>query len=74
MKTDDIRQYFSNSPTTYAKAVAMAMIIKAVNGDVRAATWVSNYADKQPDPDGFFEKPEIIFQVVPSRPRLEEES
>lgn len=71
---EGLKKYFQNSPTTYAKAIAMAMIIKAINGDVRAATWVSNYADKQPDSDGFFEKPEIIFQVVPSRPRPEDES
>lgn len=71
---DSLKQYFANSPTTYAKALAMAMIIKAINGDVRAATWVSNYADKQPDPDSFFTRPEIVFEVVPSRPRPEEES
>ena len=66
---EGIKQNFQNSPTTYARAIAMAMIIKAINGDVRAATWVSNYADRQPRPDGFFEKPEIVFQVVPDRPR-----
>ena len=71
---EGLKQYYGNSPTTYAKAVATAMIIKAINGDVRAATWVANYADKQPDPDGFFEKSEIIFQVVPNRPRPDEES
>lgn len=71
---EGLKQYFGNSPTTYAKAVATAMVIKAINGDVRAATWVANYADRQPDPDGFFEKSEIIFQVVPNRPRPEEES
>lgn len=70
--SDEMRRYFGNSPTTYAKAIAIAMIIKAINGDVRAATWVSSYANKQPDPDGFFERPEIIFQVVPNRPKPEE--
>lgn len=71
---EGLKKYLQNSPTTYAKAIAMAMIIKAINGDVRAATWVSNYADRQPDPDSFFSKPEIVFHVVPSRPRPEEES
>lgn len=70
---EGLRQYFRNSPTTYAKAIATAMIIKAINGDVRAATWVSNYADKQPDPDGFFSKSsELIFHVVPNRVMPEE--
>ena len=70
---EGLKQYFNNSPTTYAKAIAMAIIIKAINGDVRAATWVSNYADRQPDPEGFFSQPKIVFNVVSNRPRPEEE-
>lgn len=54
---------------TYAKAVALSMIIKAINGDVRAATWVSNYADRQPDKPSLFDKTSIVFNVVPSRKR-----
>ena len=59
---------------TYAKAVALSMIIRAINGDVRAATWVSNYADRQLDEPSLFDKTQIVFQVVPSpkRERLEE--
>ena len=72
---EGLKLYFQNSPTTYAKAIALAMIIKAINGDVRAAAWVSNYADRQPDPDGFFSNSsEPIIHVVPDRPRPEEES
>ena len=61
-------------PITYAKAIALSMIVKAINGDVRASTWVSNYADKQPESPGLFDKTNIIFQVVPSpkREQLEE--
>ncbi len=57
---DGLKQHFGNSPTTYAKAIATAMIIKAINGDVRTATWASNYANKQPDPDSYFTRPEIM--------------
>lgn len=58
-------------PVTYAKAIALSMIIKAINGDVRASAWVSNYADRQPDKPGFFDKTNIVFNVVPSRKRGE---
>ena len=74
---EGLKQYFGNSSTTYAKAVATAMIIKAINGDVRAATWVSNYADRQPPDEtdtGFFSSQPIVFEVVPNRPRPDEES
>lgn len=74
---EGLKQYFGNSPTTYAKAIATAMVIKAINGDVRAATWVSNYADRQPPDEtdtGFFSQSVTVFEVVPNRPRPEEES
>lgn len=30
---EGMKRYLQNSPTTYAKAIALAMIIKAINGD-----------------------------------------
>lgn len=68
------RKYLGNSPTTYMKALAKTMIAKAINGDVRAATWVSNYADRQPAEEGFFDKTKIVFEVVPAPKRPEGES
>lgn len=67
------KKYLGNSSTTYMKALAKSMVVRAINGDVRAANWVSNYADKQPA-NGFFEYPNLIFGVVPTPPRPEEES
>lgn len=64
---DEMKLYAKNSPLTYSKTVALAMLIKAINGDVRAAIWISNYADKAPNPEGFFGKSEIVFQVVPDK-------
>ena len=54
------------------KALAKAMVAKAINGNVQAANWVSAYADKQPAENGFFEHSNIIFEVVPTPPRPEE--
>lgn len=74
---EELKRYFGNSPTTYARAIATAMVLKAINGDVKAATWVSNYADRQlPDETdtGFFSQPVTVFKVVPNRPHPEEES
>ncbi len=69
---EGLKGYLQNSPTTYAKAIAIAMIIKAINGDVKAANWVSAYADKQPAQDDLFSRSEIIFNVVPNRPQQKE--
>lgn len=67
--SDEMKQYFKNSSTTYAKAIAMAMIIKAINGDVRAANWISTFTDKQPEKDSFFDRTEFYFNVLPDKPR-----
>jgi hypothetical protein len=63
----------TNSPLTYARAMSLAIIIKAIGGDVRAADWVMNQYDKSPDPEGFFNKTEIVFSIVPDRTDLEHE-
>lgn len=52
---------------TYREAIVMAMVIKAMDGDVRAATWLSDRYQETPDPDSFFMRPELIFNVVPGR-------
>ena len=73
---EGMKRYLQNSPTTYAKAIALAMIIKAINGDVRAATWVSEHGTQWTngkDGDGFFSHSKITFQVVPSPRQLGEE-
>ena len=57
-----------NSQATYSKALALAMIIKAINGDVRAATWVVSFIDDQSEEEGFFERTNFTFNVVPYRP------
>lgn len=72
---EDIKQAIANnSPSSFSKAMVLAMTIKAINGDVRAASWVSEQYDKSPDPEGFFEKTTLNFMVVPNRPRDNEDS
>ena len=64
----DICDYISNNGNiSYMKAITLAMIIKAINGDVRAATWVADRYDKLPDSTSVFEKPALIFEVVPNK-------
>lgn len=61
----------NNASTTYMEAIVMSMIIKSLNGDVRATTWLSDQFTKSPDPESIFQKSEIIFQVVPSTAKKE---
>ena len=75
INSDHMRGYPENSPATYATALAYSMIIKAINGDVRAATGVSSYVNEQSgEEEGFFQRANFVFNVVPNRPRPDEES
>ena len=62
----------NNASTTYMEAIVMSMIIKSLNGDVRATTWLSDQFTKSPDPESIFQKSEIIFQVVPITAKKED--
>lgn len=63
-----MRDYLgNNTKKTYYEAIITAMTVKAINGDVRAATWLSDRYNETPDPDSFFMRPELIFNVVPGR-------
>ena len=67
----------NNNSTTYAKAMSLSMIIKAINGNVRAADWVTNQYNISPSPDNFFRAADIHFHVVSSKAKSaadEEES
>ncbi len=67
---DDMKQFLGeNGNRSYIEAITLAMLIKAVNGDVRAASLIFDRIDQLQlnDNEGFFDKPEIIFRVVPDR-------
>ena len=66
---EDTKNYLSsNSDCSYMEAITLAMIIKAINGDTGAARLIFERSEKLniDDSDGFFNQPEIVFQVVPS--------
>jgi hypothetical protein len=56
-------------PTSYAQAMVLAMIKKALEGDVRAVKWLAERQDKSyvtDDQTGFFNRPELVIRVVKS--------
>jgi hypothetical protein len=56
-------------PTSYAKAMVLAMIKKALEGDVQAVKWLSECQDKSyisDDKTGFFDRPKLVIEVVKS--------
>lgn len=59
-----------NSPTTYAEALSESMVVRALNGNVRAAEWIAKQSDKAPDLNSFFNQPVVIFKdVEPNHPQ-----
>lgn len=56
-------------PTSYAQAMVLAMIKKALEGDVRAVRWLAERQDRSyimEDKTGFFEKPKLVIEIVKS--------
>ncbi len=56
-------------PTSYAQAMVLAMIRKALEGDVQAVKWLAERQDRSyiaEDKTGFFERPKLVIEVVKS--------
>ena len=71
---DEMRKYLTiNSNCSCIEAITLAMVIKAINGDVRAASLLLERMDQLPDPEGVFEKTVLNFQVVPNTTRLDQD-
>jgi len=55
--------------TTYAQAMVLVMIQKALEGDIRAVRWLADREDRSyiiDNPNNFFNKPELVITVVKS--------
>ena len=56
--------------TSYAQAMVLVMLQKALEGDVRAVRWLADREDRSyitDDPKSFFNKPELVIKVVKSK-------
>ncbi len=56
--------------TSYAQAMVLVMIQKALEGDVRAVRWLADREDRSyilDDPKSFFSKSELVIKVVRSK-------
>lgn len=55
---------------SYAQAMVLVMIQKALGGDVRAVRWLADREDRSyimDNPQNFFNKPELVIKVVSSK-------
>lgn len=66
---DRIRHFIADNGTTYGKAIAYAMLLKAIEGDVRAAIWISEQESKSAllsQETGLFNASKIEVEIVKS--------
>lgn len=69
LATNNLRDMTHGQPTSYAQAMVLAMIKKALEGDIRAVRWLAERQDKSyitDDETGFFNKPSLVIEVVKS--------
>lgn len=67
---DDMKQFLGeNGNRSYIEAITLAMLVKAVNGDVRAASLIFDRSDQLQigDDESVFDKTKLVFKVVPDR-------
>ena len=67
---DNLKQLIADNGTTYAKAIAYAMLLKAINGDVRAATFLAELqlsGETNNGEVGLFNASKLQIEVVPSK-------
>lgn len=66
---NDMKRFLGeNGNRSYIEAITLAMLAKAVNGDVRAANLIFDRSDQLQIGDGesVFDKTELVFKVVPN--------
>jgi len=69
LSSSNLTDLTNGQPTSYAQAMALAMIRKALEGDVRAVRWLSERQDISyiiEDRTGFFDKPTLVIEVIKS--------
>lgn len=69
LSSSNLSDLAKGQPTSYAQAMVLAMIKKALEGDVRAVKWLADRQDKSyitDDQTSFFNRPELIIKVVKS--------
>ena len=69
LSSSNLSDLARGQPTSYAQAMVLAMIKKALEGDVRAVKWLAERQDKSyivDDKTNFFNKPTIVIKVVKS--------
>lgn len=69
LSSSNLSDLAKGQPTSYAQAMVLAMIKKALEGDVRAVKWLAERQDKSyitDDKTNFFNKPTLVIKVVKS--------
>ncbi len=66
---ENLKQLINDNGTTYAQAIVYAMLLKAINGDVRAATYLTELqltGEANKGEAGLFQATKLQIEVVKS--------
>lgn len=74
LSSTNLADLANGQPTSYAQAMVLAMIRKALEGDVQAVKWLAERQDRSyitDDQTGFFERPKLVIEIVkPDQPAV----
>lgn len=71
LTSSNISNLTNGKPTSYAQAIVLAMLKKALEGNVRAVCWLSqqqglSYASETSQ-NGLFQSSKLLVEIVPSK-------
>ncbi len=69
--SDRIAQVINGKSKSYVEALVISMIKKAIDGDVRAATWLVEQQKGSPSEDSLFNTSKLVIEVVKSKSALD---
>jgi len=69
--SDRIAKVINGKSRSYVEALVISMIKKAIDGDVRAATWLVEQQKGSSSADGLFNSSKLVIEVVKSQSALD---
>lgn len=69
--SERIAQVINGKDKSYVEALVISMIKKAIDGDVRAATWLVEQQKGSSSSEGLFNASKLVVEVVKSQSALD---
>lgn len=68
LSSSNLAELANGQPTSYAKAIVLAMLKKALEGNVQVVSWLAERQDKYyaatNNPEGLFSSTKLVIEII----------